>query len=797
MPSVELTERQAHAEAVMATATPAADTEAAGDEILVDDADSRVEQQLAPVDGGIAAWRLLWAAFMFEGCLWGFPLSYGVFQEYYSTLPEFAGNQYIGVVGTIASGLGYIGAPVVMPLIQRNQRWLRPMIWTGWPVCILSLVAGSFATTLEALILTQGVAYGLGFLIFYYPILHMVSEYWVARRGMAFGILCGASGISGTAMPFIVQALLARYGYATTLRAVAVALVVLTGPVMPFLQGRLPAAQRRGPAPRADWRFLRSELFWTYSLSNLLQGFGYFFPALYLPSYAGALGLGERSGALLLAAMSVAQVCGQFAFGYLSDRKISTNVLASTAVAVAAVACLAMWQPARSLPPLMCFAVAYGFFAAGYTAMWARMSTNVCRGDVASAAMVYGLLNFGKGLGNIFAGPIGGNLVAKGGGQFGGGAPAYRWVVVFTGICMLASAGTIAAKYLKDARVLLKTINSRPEHNSGTQKQPTKATLAHSDEQAICPPPEAPSGRGGRPRQASNPAAQAPAARTARRDDPLKMPALTIPTDKNAPATAATAAPATTATTTTSQPRAASPPNGPPMSPITPPLHATRLPGDGSTASSRQPLTHTTQQTPATLPLAPGPEPIDFDANPDTIALKSAIAVLQLQRQRATADIRALSSAKEAAVDDPEAFVQDLVAGRVNQPAAGIRGATTSDDGDGDGDQEQEQEQEDTPAQQRQQTKQWATLPRPQDVVRCPPINWSQYAVVGDSLDKLHAEQVARPTQGTPAAYIPGHAGMYEFRGGDGRQEAYQGVAVPYNPVKDRVDRKATSKARK
>ncbi|KAM3464299.1 hypothetical protein NHJ6243_002606 [Beauveria neobassiana] len=480
MGCVELAERQRHAEAT-AVAAARADAES-GDDMLLDDTGSRVEQRLAPVDGGFAAWRLLWAAFMFEGCLWGFPMSYGVFQQYYSTLPQFAGNRYIGVVGTIASGLGYLGAPVVMLLVQRHQQWLRPMIWIGCkslttsnscdvstantfimmvlyigPICILSLVAGSFATTLEMLILTQGVAYGLGFLIFYYPILHMVSEYWVARRGMAFGILCGASGISGTAMPFVVQALLSRYGYATTLRAVACALVVLTGPVMPFLQRRLPAtAHRHGstptpaPAPRIDWRFLRTELFWIYTLSNVLQGFGYFLPALYLPSYASALGLGERTGAVLLAVMSVAQVCGQFAFGYLSDRKISTNVLASTAVAVAAVACLAMWQTARSLPVLVCFAVAYGFFASGYTAMWARMCTNVCKGDGGAAApVVYGLLNFGKGLGNIFAGPIGGNLVARGAGQFGGGALTYRWVVVFTGICMLASAGTIVAKSLR------------------------------------------------------------------------------------------------------------------------------------------------------------------------------------------------------------------------------------------------------------------------------------------------------------------------------------------------------------
>ncbi|KAJ6779382.1 hypothetical protein PWT90_03937 [Aphanocladium album] len=279
------------------------------------------------------------------------------------------------------------------------------------------------------------------------------------------------------------------------------------------------------------------------------------------------------------------------------------------------------------------------------------------------------------------------------------------------------------------------------------------------------------------------------------------MPALTVSTDKLAPAAATAAA----------QPRSASPTGGPPMSPITPPLNATRLPGDASSSSSssqqpqpsqkqqppsqqqqqqqpqRPTFTHSTQQTPTTLPLAPGPEPIDFDSNPDTIALKSAITVLQLQRQRATADIQALNRVKEEAVADPEAFVRDLIAGKVNnKTAAAVAVGADSDSDSGD-------EDKAPPSQDRQ----WTTLPKPQDVVRCPPINWSQYAVVGDSLDKLHAEQVARPTQGTPAAYVPGHAGMYEFRGGDGRQEHYQGAAVPYNPVKDRVDRKATSKARK
>ncbi|GKU22979.1 unnamed protein product [Fusarium langsethiae] len=207
------------------------------------DSHSENEQQLAPVDGGIAAWRLLGAAFVLDTLLWGFPLSFGVFQDYYSRIPTFANNPYIGVVGTVAYGLGYIGAPFIMPFIQRHQRWRRQMIWIGLPICIGGLIAGSFANTLETLILTQGVAYGVGFLILYYPILIMVNEYWISRRGMAYGLLCGASGFSGAIMPFIVQALLAKYGYQTTLRAIAVGLAVMIGPLIPFLDGRLPTSE--------------------------------------------------------------------------------------------------------------------------------------------------------------------------------------------------------------------------------------------------------------------------------------------------------------------------------------------------------------------------------------------------------------------------------------------------------------------------------------------------------------------------------------------------------------------------
>ncbi|KAL8877425.1 MAG: hypothetical protein Q9198_004560 [Flavoplaca austrocitrina] len=404
---------------------------------------------LQATDRGLAAWRLLIAAFVFEALLWGFPLSFGVFQDYYSHLPEFKENRYVSIVGTTASGVSYLGAPLVTPLIRRWIKYRTQMILVGWPLCIGGLIAGSFAERLSTLILTQGIMYGVGFLIFYYPILTLVDEFWVRRRGMAYGLLCSASGASGAVMPLVLQALLRRFGYPTTLRAVAVMLIVLTGPLIPLLKGRL--GQQHSIVMRNDWNFLRKPLFWTYSVSNLLMGLGYFFPSLYLPSYASSIGLSASKGALLLALMSVSQVAGQLTFGYLSDKKLSLNALMVVALSISATATFSIWGVARSLPALVFFALLYGFFGAGYTAMWARMVTAVSDEPAASQAM-FGLFCFGKGVGNVLAGPISAGLlkVSKDTGGYAHGT--YKAVVLFTGACLLLSTGSLSAVHFRRQR---------------------------------------------------------------------------------------------------------------------------------------------------------------------------------------------------------------------------------------------------------------------------------------------------------------------------------------------------------
>lgn len=90
----------------------------------------------------------------------GFSVSFGVFQSYYTKIPEFRGNPYIPVVGTMASGIPYLGGPVMAVFVRRYQYYRLYIVWIGWPLCIMGLVAGSFANGLGSLIFTQGIMYG-------------------------------------------------------------------------------------------------------------------------------------------------------------------------------------------------------------------------------------------------------------------------------------------------------------------------------------------------------------------------------------------------------------------------------------------------------------------------------------------------------------------------------------------------------------------------------------------------------------------------------------------------------------
>jgi MFS family permease len=146
----------------------------------------------------------------------------------------------------------YLDIPIIMGLTRlypRQGRW-GPL--AGLLIMCLALVLSSFATSVNQLIVAQGILYGLGGSISYGPCMLYLDEWFVRRKGLAYGIMWSETGLAGFVLPLLLQWLLGCYGFRTTLRAWAVALLVLTMPLARSIKPRLPLPRHaRAAAMRA------------------------------------------------------------------------------------------------------------------------------------------------------------------------------------------------------------------------------------------------------------------------------------------------------------------------------------------------------------------------------------------------------------------------------------------------------------------------------------------------------------------------------------------------------------------
>ncbi|CAG9942871.1 unnamed protein product [Clonostachys rosea f. rosea IK726] len=387
-------------------------------------------RMLPPVDKGTEAWKFLLGSFLIEAVLWGFPLCFGVFQNHYASTPKFGNDQNIPVIGTLATSLQFLGAPFAAPFVKRFGRWRQHMVIFGSAICVVSLVLASFVNTVVGLIWTQGVLYGVGFLILYMPVVSMLNEWFVHRRGFAYGILYAGGGINGVGLPFLLEWLLTKWGYPSTLRIMAVAQFVLVAPMLPFLKGRLPHSHHSVLQP-IDLKFFRAPLFWVFGLSNLCQGLAY-----YIPSIAAAIGLSGTVGALILAANNLASAVGLLSFGHLTDRFKNIYLLIFISTAVSAVASFGLWGYSHSLVSLLMFSIIYGWSAGAYAVFWPKFGSIISE----DPQPVYSMMSFGKGIGNIVTGPISAMLVTRPVQLSAYGLGRFEPAIIFVGSLMLCSS---------------------------------------------------------------------------------------------------------------------------------------------------------------------------------------------------------------------------------------------------------------------------------------------------------------------------------------------------------------------
>ncbi|KAL8836820.1 MAG: hypothetical protein Q9205_004448 [Flavoplaca limonia] len=406
------------------------------------------ESTLPPVDGGKDAWLFLAACFVVEALVWGFPFSYGVFQEYYSTHEPFQGSGNIAVIGTCAMGIMYLDLPIVFGLLRRWPKYQRLSTTGGLITMCLALGMSSLSNNTTHLIITQGVFYAIGGSFAYSPCILFIDEWFNKRKGLAYGIMWAGTGLTGAILPLVMEWLLSTYGFRTTLRVWSVSLFLLTGPLLYFIKPRIPNTPSHSPHAR-DFAFILTSTFGIMQACNVIEALGFFLPTIYLPSFARTLGASRTLGALTVILFNVASVFGCVLMGAVVDKWHVTNcILVSTIGSTIGV--FVIWGFSISLPPLYIFSLIYGLFAGSFTSTWPGIMRDVKKKrDNADPSMIFACLAAGRGVGNVASGPLSEALIHgfpwRGSAGFAYGS-GYGALIVFTGLTAFFGGSSILGR---------------------------------------------------------------------------------------------------------------------------------------------------------------------------------------------------------------------------------------------------------------------------------------------------------------------------------------------------------------
>ncbi len=440
----------------------------------------------------------------------GYNQCYGVFQEYYlsadqDVLVHAASGSgqpsaaLLAFVGTLGAGLTWAGSIVVNPWLSRVEHAAtaapgpsrrhqtrsasaaaairsavlspRGITVAGVALMALGFLLASFCTQVWQLLLTQGLLYGVGSSMLYFPLLGPAPEYFTRHRATAIGLILSGGGVGSLVLATAVRALLSAVGGRWTLRVIAAIDLAVGLPVAWAVPGsRFPATARRRTHVSAA--LLATPAFGLSVAAAFCQSASAQPPLTFIPSYSVALGLSAGTGATLLAVANAVNAAARIATGYAGDRFGRLNVL-FVSLGAAAITVGALWGlsvsksssvsssiPASSLSTStqlwLAFIVLYSAAAGGYYALFPATIADVF--GIRSYAAVNGFIYFIRGCGTMLSSPIGGVLLGSGrdassSAPYSPSAPsgAYADVIVWDMALMIGSVVCILGVRWADA----------------------------------------------------------------------------------------------------------------------------------------------------------------------------------------------------------------------------------------------------------------------------------------------------------------------------------------------------------
>lgn len=265
-----------------------------------------------------------------------------------------------------------------------------------------------------------------------------------------------ACGFGGVILPLILDALLSRCGFRTTMRIYAGIVFASSVPLAFWVKPRLRYSAHTH-VKLFNIRYIMFKLLVFHHLANAIQATGFFLPSIYLPTYAQTIFNASASlSSLTLTLINIFTTISSIVMGLLVDRLNVMTCICISAVGTTA-SVLLVWGLSESMSALYVFCVLYGIFAGCWTSTWPGIMREISQKSEEAGfgyidpMMIYGHLCIGRGIGNIISGPLSDALIRNlpwQGQKVGGYGSGYGVLITYVGLTSLISGMNIVWRRL-------------------------------------------------------------------------------------------------------------------------------------------------------------------------------------------------------------------------------------------------------------------------------------------------------------------------------------------------------------
>lgn len=401
----------------------------------------------AAPEGGYG-WIIVAAASVINFWTTGTTYSWGILQaalleqnaKLSSSTVSFVGSLWVASVAFLA----LINARIIRYVGARNAAL------TGLTSLGMGEILSGFTTNdIGGLFVTTGVVMGIGSSLCFMVNSVVPAQYFVAKRGIANGIVYAAAGLGGAICTILMNALVNKLGPAWAYRITGF-LTLATGlPAAWLIEERTPI--RRGGF--VEWSLFREVRFVLLFLAGGLATFPLMVAPFFLPTYSTSVGLSSGTGAALVAAFNLSSAAGRIAFGYFCDIGGPVNSLLLSQL-LGAISMLSIWPVAESFAPLVAFAIINGIANGGFFSTMPTVVGNVFGSARVSVAM--GMIITSWAGGYLMGAPIAGYLLDAYGGP-DSTLQAYHPAIFYAGSLSLGAAGLVLmARFKLNRRLFAK-----------------------------------------------------------------------------------------------------------------------------------------------------------------------------------------------------------------------------------------------------------------------------------------------------------------------------------------------------